>query len=48
MDTGCKIFFPVSWEIETAQMYVVPSKANYIVSWLTFLEIKWREFIRYF
>ena len=41
-------FFPVCWEIETAQMYVVPSKANNIVSWLTFLEIKWREFIRYF
>ena len=36
-----RFFFPVCWEIETAQMYVVPSKANYIVSWL-------REFIRYF
>ena len=33
LDTGCRIFFfPICWEIETAQMYVVPCKANYIVA----------------
>ena len=25
-------FFPICWEIETAQMYVVPCKANYIAA----------------
>ena len=48
LDTECRIFFPYLLGNRDGSNVRCALQSKLHSSWLTFLEIKWREFIRYF